>query len=259
MLQDIQNEIVIYYLAGTLVIILLVSAIIFYVFQHQKKVNAFRLQLQQEEIKRQQAIYAALQEGEEKERNRIAEELHDGISAKLSGLNMNLEYLIAGNAEKETRELLRKTFDGISETIDELREVSHNLQPLFFDEKDMQQLLQRYIEQLNSKNECNYKLYYEANLREIDRAVKLHSYRIVTELLHNVHKHAKATQASVQVIRDDDKLEIIVEDNGIGFKNTDTFNGIGLANIRNRVMLNMGLINMDTSDKGTTIIVELPL
>jgi len=88
--QEFHNEIAIYYLAGTFFIILLIAAIVFYVVMHQKKVNSFRFQLKQEEIKKQDAIYFALQEGEEKERGRIAEELHDGISAKLSGLNMNL-------------------------------------------------------------------------------------------------------------------------------------------------------------------------
>jgi signal transduction histidine kinase len=74
MFQATNNPIIIYYLAGTLFFTIMVAAIIFYIFIHQKRVNSFRNQLKQEEIKRQKAIYAALQDGEEKERSRIAQE-----------------------------------------------------------------------------------------------------------------------------------------------------------------------------------------
>ena len=91
MLQELTSGIVIYYLAGTFFLFILIGSIIVYVLLHQKKVNDFRQQLYEKEIKNREAIFDALQEGEEKERTRIAEELHDGVSAKLSGLKMNLE------------------------------------------------------------------------------------------------------------------------------------------------------------------------
>ena len=260
MSQEFHNEIAIYYLGGTLFVIVLIAAIVFYVFLHQKKVNFFRLQLQKEEIKKQEAIFSALQEGEERERNRIAEELHDGISAKLAGLNMNLDYLRAKINNKDSETLIEKTFVGISEIINELRDISHNLQPLLLNEKNLQFSLSNYIDQLNSKNECHYDLYFESSIEAIKKPLKLHCYRIITELLYNIHKHANSRIASVQMILDDNNLELIIEDNGKGFKiRENDSKGIGLTNIQNRVSINNGSMNIDSSDDGTTIIIVLPL
>lgn len=201
-----------------------------------------------------------MQEGEEKERNRIAEELHDGVSAKLAGLNMNLDYLRSKINNKESESIIEKTFSGIGEIINELRDISHNLQPILMDEKNLQSSLTNYIDQLNSKNECHYDLYFEVLVEEIRKPLKLHCYRIITELLYNIHKHAKATNASVQMVAENNTLELIVEDNGMGFtRGNNDSQGIGLMNIQNRVGINKGSMNIDSSAAGTTIIIELPL
>jgi signal transduction histidine kinase len=259
MSQALNNEIIIYYLAGTGFVLIFITAIVIYVFQHLKKVNAFRQKLHDEELIKQDAIFSALQEGEEKERARLAEELHDGVGAKLSGLNMNLEYVRPKITDPDTKNLINKTFEGVSEVINEIRELSHNLQPLYFSEKDLLLSLQDYISQLNSKGDCHYILFFEADLSTVNKAVKLHCYRIITELLLNVHKHATATQAFVQIIEEKNTLQIIVEDNGQGFRENGVQKGMGLSNINSRVSLNKGTINIDSSGKGTTIIIQIPI
>ena len=246
------------YLVGTFFLIVFVISIIIYVFQHQKKVNAYQQRLQREELIKQDAIFAALQDGEEKERTRLAEELHDGVGAKLSGLNMNLEYLQPQIQDPRIKALINKTFEGVREVINELRDMSHNLQPLYFSEKDLLLSLQDYISQLNSKGSCDYSLFFEASLSNVSKTIKLHCYRIITELLLNIHKHAGATKAFLQVIEEDNILQIIAEDNGRGFTENEG-KGIGLTNIRNRVNLNKGSINIDSSKKGTTIIIQIPI
>lgn len=257
--QTLTNEIITYYLAGTGFMLVFIIAIIIYVFQHLKKVNAFRQKLHNEELIRQDAIFSALQEGEEKERARLAEELHDGVGAKLSGLNMNLEYVRPKIADPAIKTLVNKTFEGINEVINEIRELSHNLQPLYFSERDLLLSLQDYVSQLNSKGECRYTLFFEADLSTVNKGIKLHCYRIITELLLNVHKHATATQAFVQVIEEENMLKIIIEDDGRGFGENVEQKGIGLFNINNRVNLNKGTINTDSSEKGTTIIIQIPI
>lgn len=259
MSQELHNGIAIYYVAGTLFVLLLISAIVFYVLLHQKKVNAFRFKLQQEEIKKQEAIFSAIQEGEEKERNRIAEELHDGISARLAGITMNLDYIISIILEEENKEIIQKTYSGINEIINDLRDISHNMQPIASQENNLQASLSNYIEQLNAKNKCSYSLYFEGNAELLNEVLKLHCYRIIIELLYNIYKHAEATNATVQVIIEEGKIQIIIEDNGKGFKLDANKKGIGLSNIQNRVNINNGNMNIDSSEIGTTIIIELPI
>src|SRR5258706_1640544 len=260
MLLEISSEILIYYLAGTLFILLLITTVIIYIFLHEKKVNLYHRRLQQGEINKKQSVFAALQEGEENERKRLAEELHDGIGAKLSGLKMYLEYLKLKNNTDDDKNIIQKVFGGMDEIINELREISHGLQPALFIEKALAQLVFDYIEQLNSKGYCNYELFCDTPNLKIDLPLKSHCYRILTELLHNIHKHSKATSALIQIIVVEDKLQLIVEDNGIGFnKNQPEAKGTGLLNIHNRVDINKGTLNIDSSSSGTTIIIELPL
>lgn len=258
MLQETESGFVAYYLAGSTFVLLLIIAIVTYAFLYQKKVIALRAKLHEEDIRAQQAVFDALQEGQEKERTRLAAELHDGIGAKLSGLKMNLEYL-KRNA-KEHEQLIAKIFIGVAEAVEEVRVISHNLQPYYFHDKDLEQLLFNYMEQLSSMNGCRYDLLVNSPVSDINDTVKLYCFRIIAELLHNIHKHAGAAFASVQISIEGDTIEIMVEDNGVGFdSNNPAKQGIGLQNIRNRIKVCKGTINIDSSGKGTSVIIEIPV
>lgn len=253
-----ESSVVIYYLAGSLLLLVLVFAIVLYAFLHQKKVIQLKGRLHEEDIRRQQAVFNALQEGQERERTRLAEELHDGVGAKLSGLKMTLEYL--NSHAQEHCDLIGRIFSGVSETVEEVRAISHNLLPYSFNDRTIEQLLLNHMEQLSAMNGCRYDLFISPATDRIDNEVKLHCYRIVAELLHNVHKHAKASLASAQINVDDGQLEIVVEDNGVGlYSNSNSREGIGLMNIRNRVKVCNGTMSIDSSVDGTTIIIEIPL
>lgn len=258
MFQETGNGIIVYYLAGSTLMLLLVAAIVTYAFLHQKKVVQLRLQLHKEDIRRQQAIFDALQDGQEQERTRLAQELHDGIGAKLSGLKMNLEYLDINATEH--KELISRVFLEITETLEEVREVSHNLLPYHLAGKDMRELLLNCMEQFNAYDDCSYDLFMDDAGAGINETVKIHVYRMIAELLNNIHKHAKASIASIQISIEERKMEIVIEDNGIGMYNASAnAKGIGLKNLSNRVNVCKGSINIDSSVKGTTIIIEIPL
>jgi two-component system NarL family sensor kinase len=251
------NGLAIAMLGGTGIILLLVTAIVIYAFLHQKKIVLLRLRLHEEELRRQQAIFDALQEGQEKERTRLAQELHDGVGAKLSGLKMTLEYLNLSNTEHAA--IISKVFSGIAETLEEVREISHNLQPYFFN-NSMEQLLLNLIEQHNATGTCSYSLSMNPMEKELDEYLKLHIYRIISELLNNIRKHAQAGQASVQINIESDVMTITVEDNGIGMHDSPhNLETMGLKSIRTRVEVCKGNINIDSSEKGTIAIIEIPI
>jgi signal transduction histidine kinase len=253
-----ENGIIVYYFAASSVVLLLVAAIVIYAFLHQKKVIQLKMQLHEQELRRQQAIFDALQDGQEQERTRLARELHDGIGAKLSGLKMNLEYLELNAIEH--KDLIGKVFTGVSEALEEVREVSHNLLPYQLHEKGLRELLLNCVEQFTAHGHCSYELYMNDRADDISKTVKMHVYRMVAELLNNVHKHARATMASVQVSMEEAQLELMIEDNGIGLgKHEVNKEGIGLQNIRNRVQICKGRFNIDSSANGTSVIIEIPL
>lgn len=257
MLKETENSFIIYFWAVTTIIFLLVAAIVTYAFLHQKKVIQLRLKLHEEELRRQQAIFDALQEGQEKERTRLAQELHDGVGAKLSGLKMTMEYLNTNGTEHRT--LISKVFSGLTETLEEVREISHNLQPYFFN-NSIEQLLLDLIDRHNATGDCSYSLSMSPLEKELDEYLKLHIYRIISELLNNIRKHAQASQASVQINMEADIMAITVEDNGIGMRDGHhNLESIGLKNIKTRVTACKGNITIDSSEKGTIIIIEIPI
>lgn len=247
-----------FYIAGTLFSLLLVMFILYYIFLHQKKVNQYNLRLKEHELKKQNELLVALTEGEQKERIRLAEELHDGIGAKLAGLNMSLEYI--SNQPHADVALLKQINTGLHETINEIREISQNLKPSSLFSKGLNQTLAEYVAHLNKKSTCHYDLYIENIHTQISQELQFVLYRIISELLNNINKHAQATQASVQVLfAEENILQIIAEDNGIGFRTETGSVGIGMSNIKNRIMPYKGQLNIDSSEKGSTIIIEIPI
>lgn len=247
-----------FYIVGTFFSMLLVAFILFYVILHQKKVNQYNLQLKEQELQKQNALIIALTEGEEKERKRLAEELHDGIGAKLSGLKMSLEYL--SELDHTDKELLNKVSIGVSESINELREISQNLKPSNLFSKGLNQTLTEFVEHLNNKSTCDYSLYIDNIDKVISQEMQFLMYRIISELLHNIQKHAAACKASIQVfLTEEGHIQLIAEDNGKGFKEAMKANGIGISNIKSRIEVYNGKINIDSSSAGTIIIVEIPI
>lgn len=258
MFQEMENGIIVYYFAASTIVLMLVVAIVIYAFLHQKKVVQLTMLLHEEELRKQQDIFDALQDGQERERTRLALELHDGIGAKLSGLKMNLEYLDLNATEY--RELISRVFMGITEALEEVREISHNLLPFHLNGKGIREMLLNCIDQFNADGECSYDLFINDTTADIPETVKVHVYRMVGELLNNIHKHSKASAATVQVSIEGGTMEIIVEDNGIGLAQYAVQSeGIGLSNIKNRVRVCKGTINIDSSRKGTSVIIEIPL
>ncbi|MFM2047824.1 MAG: signal transduction histidine-protein kinase/phosphatase DegS, partial [Bacteroidota bacterium] len=188
-----------------------------------------------------------------------AQELHDGIGAAISGLRMNIDWLLIFATQPDIIDKLNKTNKGLNEVIVELREISHNLQPAFFGNKLLYDAVKDYADQLSLKNKCKFDVYVEGLPDNMNANLKLNCYRILSELMQNIFKHANATIASVQVIGGLNELQMIIDDNGVGFNVNEKNDGIGLINIKNRVHICNGKINIDSSSLGTSIIIDLPL
>lgn len=253
-----ENNIVLFYLAGTVFIGLLVGFILVYVYIHHLKVKQMHSELSKQELKKQQELYFALQEGEEKERKRLAEELHDGIGAKLSGLKMNLEYLRSKLETQSYDELFSRLVNEMGETINEVRELSHNLKPAFISAQHLKQALSGVVEKLNINSAINCHIEVRI-VQDPPIEIKLSVYRIVTEALNNIYKHSKASTAFIQVMEEEGNLQVLIEDNGTGFDANTLQSGNGLYNIQSRVEALNGKSSIDSSSKGTTIIIDIPL
>ena len=94
----------------------------------------------------------------------------------------------------------------------------------------------------------------------LDSSVEISVYRMVQELMNNILKHSKATYVTIQLNKTENNLNIVVEDNGIGFDTGSARSGIGLKNIETRLNKLNGKISIDSGrGKGTTTIIDIPV
>lgn len=195
-------------------------------------------------------------EGQATERNRIASEIHDGIGGELAGIKL---YLSKVNATLDN-ENIALVIGRLTGLFQELRSISHNLSSNFLKGKDFNTVLVELAKEYENRNgfKLEFVIYPNDAFKDLSEIYKHQVYRIIQELLANAAKHANADKVAVTITRHEDFLNLIVEDDGIGFTGTSV-SGIGLKNIEDRLKSLNGILNIETqTNKGCTIIIDIP-
>lgn len=196
-------------------------------------------------------------DGQEKERIRIAKELHDGIAGNLASIKLNLSRL-----SRDKGLILQPVIRSIDETYQEVRIISHHLIPPGVEETPFVKLIENYSNDIQeiSELEINLNCHPEGQTNQLSNETKIEVYRIIQELVSNVIKHARAKSVDIQLVLSNDNLNLIVEDSGIGFDQDIVTNGIGIKNVRSRVDKLTGTIQFDsTTEQGTTVNINIPV
>jgi len=191
---------------------------------------------------------------QEEERNRLARELHDGLGGLLGGIRIGAHHRLKSDPE---------TQGWIGEQIDlavtDLRNIAHDLMPVQLQEQGLDKILEKTVSRWNHGE--GFKIRYSSRLiNRYPLRTEAALYRIVLELLHNIKKHADATEVSIEIWEDEktNKLTLLVEDNGKGF-DTNKEEGIGWKSIRQRVQYMNGKVNLDSSHLGSTVIIDISM
>jgi two-component system NarL family sensor kinase len=205
-------------------------------------------------------VMQAMIKGEEGERKRIARDLHDGIGSMLSSLKMRFMKV---NSASETVDLneIESMNTLLNNSITELRQISYNLIPESLLKLGLEHALNDLCHMLQT-DEVQIDFHANNISKDIPESIQITIYRIVQELLNNALKHSKGTDILVDCNQNLSTFFITVEDNGIGFdsKNMDGFNGQGLKNLKSRVELLNGKMEIDSSaEKGTAFNIELSI
>jgi signal transduction histidine kinase len=231
----------------------ILSLLIFLIYRQRQKTQKQKIVSLENE--KENIALKSLMAGEEKERSRIAKELHDGIGSLLAASKMHASALLT--KDPEASETLISLLDNAS---NEARRISHNLLPESLINKGLDVALQDFVETINEGKLLQVE-YQSINFKHnLPQSTQLTIYRIVQELLNNIIKHSGATEAFVQLNQNDKKLIITVEDNGRGFSGGTDFKGIGLQNIESRLSLLNGKIEVDSKETmGTSVYIEFEI
>jgi two-component system, NarL family, sensor kinase len=219
--------------------------------------------LQSEIIKQQDLATKAVLEAEEKERKRIAGDLHDGIGQLFSVVKINLSGLLARIqlSNMDDKLLAEKTIALVDESCKEVRSISHQMMPNVLLKSGLASAIKDFIEKID-KESLRVNLHTVGLNTRLASNIEIVFYRVLQEAVNNVIKHANASQLDIQLVKDGESITATVEDNGIGFdKNLlEKFEGIGLKNIRTRIEYLKGTVDFDTRPYcGTAISIWIPL
>lgn len=224
----------------------------------QQHILSNRLLQQQEENSR------AIIEAEEKERTRIARDIHDGIGQQLSAAKLNIEALknTLNLTTERQQDLFNNTVSLIDDAVTEARQVSHSMLANSLLKLGLIGAVRDFINKLN--NLAGVKINIETfGLNErLNETTEMILFRVLQEIVNNIIKHAKASEVSIQFIKHDNELCLLIEDNGVGFDTTQitNFKGIGIKNIQSRINYLNGKVYFDSSvNNGTTVNIEIPI
>jgi signal transduction histidine kinase len=196
--------------------------------------------------------------GQEKERNRIAKELHDSVSVQLAIIKHDIEYFENKNDFSALGEIKSK----LSDISQEIRDISHNQSPYLLLKFGLFKVIEDYINNIQKSYEIEFNLNFIGHDQSLNDVVQLGLFRVFQEAINNIIKHSKANLVEIQLVITNEAVLFTFFDNGIGFDIENKNNtGIGLNNIKLRIESQLkGKLVIDSyPGKGTTIIVNVNL
>ena len=254
-----------YFLLGSLAALLIVGFLGYRNFRHRQLLSKQQDELRQQEIRelqkdRQLVAVDSMLKGQEEERSRLAKDLHDGLGGLLSGVKFSLSNMKDNLViTPDNMTVFERSLDMLDTSIKELRRVAHNMMPEMLTKFGLDEALKEYCNTINTTNLLSIKYQSVGMNVRIDKSAEIIIYRIIQELLNNTMKHAAATEAFVQLIREENRLSVVVEDNGKGFDISlmENNKGAGLANVRSRVDYLKGQLDIHAEPgKGTLVNIE---
>lgn len=212
--------------------------------------------------KLEQQLLVSSMQAEENERKRFARELHDGIGPVLSTIKMYFQWLSECIDSQEYQHIIDHGNKNIEEAILSLREVSNNLSPHILVNHGLVNALINFIDRIKETSDIDIVLKQNINER-MDSLAEVTIYRVITELLNNTLKYAKASQIYIQLKKGSRFFEVTYADNGIGCNLNEVLKskkGAGLSNIQNRIKTFRGQMKIDSKpNKGFQLKFKLDL
>ena len=251
-----------------LAFLVLLIPIVALLFQYYKRFKVQRLLNSKQAEISSQKINAILKDqelelikasinGQDKERERISQELHDGIGGNLAAIKLQLHHLT--NFNFSTIKAISVQLD---ETYQQVRNLSHNLIPKKFSHNKFTEVLESYLDNISAASglEIYFLAYPKKEINEMDENVQIETFKMIQELLTNAIKHAKASQIEIQLNLVGTNLNVLFEDNGIGFTTENYTKGIGFINLEARISKLKGSFVIDSKLKrGTIANIDIPI
>ena len=258
--MDESNSIVLIFFIGSLGMVLLALSIFFFFVTYQKKMLKKQLELNETRARQQEEILKNTISAQEKERKRIAQDLHDEVGAMLSVVKLNVGRIEKKSEVPATKQLATETKTYLDEVITQVRRISRSLLPPSLEKLGLFFAIEELANWVNKSQQLEIKCWKNGEQFRFDNKKELAIFRIVQELLNNAIKHSDASIIYINTrFSPNSNLMVSVTDNGNGFNLKEKMNtGLGLKNLESRTqIMNAKFKIKSTPGKGTTAIIYL--
>lgn len=262
--EDDEKYWIIIALIGLLSLIILAVLFITRFYAQKRRLVQFELEHNKKEIESlmkgyELDLFEAQIFGQQEERQRVANDLHDRLGGLLAAVNLQVESLKYTKEEDKPNELaIIKSM--ISEGISEVRNISHNMQAEALKKHGLKGALEGICQSIVASKKLRIDLYLEGLKDSSGSEIEREVYKIIMELISNTLKHAQAKLITLQINEIDHELTIVFEDDGRGFNYVESeMQGLGIKSINQRVDKLNGNVQIDSqANNGTTIIINIP-
>ncbi|WP_046744658.1 sensor histidine kinase [Kordia zhangzhouensis] len=256
------NGVITVVIFGVILLLVMALTLILFFYLSRKKIIQKELEKKTLELNHQKEMLEATIVAQEAERNRIAQDLHDAISAKLNVVSLSANFLLEEEniSSKETEEIITHMLRVTNKTIESSRKIAHNLLPPILEKFGLGAALEELCDEFSNSKKVNVTSHIEYNVGALTQDNELHVFRIVQELMNNSLRHGKAKSIELNFKAQNKNLSLSYRDNGKGFDVNEigTQKGLGLRNIESRVSLLKGTIAY-TSEPSKGVNVEITI
>lgn len=242
---------------GGLLLITIVGLLYF-----QNRIKSGQLKLHEAQREQQIISMRSMLEGQEKERSRIARDLHDGLGNLLSSLKVNFGSLQINFDDTNSKKIYGTASEMIDEACTEVRKIAHEMMPQSLKKLGLRKAVEDLVVKMDAVHEFSAELHVHGAEQTFDDNTNVMLFRIIQEVLNNIVKYAQAHEVSVQMVYGEEWFDLTIEDDGIGFDphSANAEKGMGLKSIAFRTEFIGGTYDLNSRmGVGTLVTINIPL
>ncbi|MDX1761110.1 MAG: sensor histidine kinase [Christiangramia sp.] len=264
-----QNRIWLLAILAVLVLILVIGILAYKNMRSKKAIVEKEIEVQKQKLdkvlkEQELAGIDAMIEGQEKERQRIANDLHDNLGSLLATLKLHFQNvkMKRDRSKEEEDHLMKQTDELISEAYQEVRNIAHTKNAGVPAQEGILPALKKFAAKVSASKKLLIEVEDSGMDDRLDNSLEILIFRIIQELITNIIKHAEASEATIYLTHYGDSINILVEDNGKGFSVTEIKprEGMGIYSIQKRVEHRGGTVDVESiPERGTSVVINMPI
>jgi signal transduction histidine kinase len=247
---------------GIIIVVILAMGLVLYRLKTRKDKVIAGQKIQQLEDEKKLLAAQSVMVGQEKERQRVAQELHDSIGVLLSTAKIHFSNVVKNTSDEETLEMVRKADKLLSEAGEEVRDISHNMMPGVLSKFGLNEAIEDLLDEVSDSGILEVSYNVEELTIRLPEDHEIMLYRVIQELVNNTLKYAAASRIIFSLKKTENHLLIEYTDDGKGFdeSNIAKSKSLGISGIRSRIDFLDGTLSIDSRPgQGATFHIEVPI